>query len=89
MERRLQCVYTHKRRKHCRTLSSKAAKHDKKQGLKCEDTVLRERSRTHFNWESYKLLAENTEEMVGSAVPSVYKSKLDAICISGKKVSQI
>lgn len=85
MERWLQCVYTHKRGKNCRTLLSKAAKHDKKQGMKCEDTILREQSITHFNWESYKLLVENTEEMVGSAVLSIYKSKLDAIWISGKK----
>lgn len=35
------------------------------------------------------MLIENTEEMVGSAVLSLYKSKLDAICFSGKNVNQI
>lgn len=72
MERWLQCVYTHKRRKNWRTLSSKAEKHDKKEGLKCEDNF-KGAITAHFNWEIYKLLIENTEEMVGSAVLSLYK----------------
>lgn len=80
----MQRVYTHKRRKNWRTLSSKAAKHDKRPGLKCENNF-KGAIKAHLNWESYKLLIENTEEMVGSAVLSLYKSKLDAICVSGKK----
>lgn len=87
MERWLQCVYTQKEKKP-EDLSSKAAKHDKQQGLKCEDNF-KGAIRAHLNWESNKLLVENTEEMVGSAVLSLWKSKLDAICISGKEVNQI